>query len=93
MFAVIETGGKQYKVSPGDQIRAERISGEIGERVRLTVLYASEGEAPIAVAEIVDQGRGEKIRVFKKKRRKNYRRSRGHRQSFTELRIVEFMPS
>ena len=98
MFAIVKTGGKQYRVGPGDQIVVERIEGEVGAEVALDqVLAFSDGEisavgTPIVVgatvsAKIVQQPRGTKVLVFKKKRRKNYRRKRGHRQELTVLRI------
>ena len=98
VFAVIRTGGKQYKVSPGDVIRVEKLPGEPGTEVTLEeVLLVGEGpevrigqplvEGARVLATIVEQGRSRKIIVFKKKRRKNYRRKRGHRQFYTDLRI------
>jgi large subunit ribosomal protein L21 len=100
MFAIIKTGGKQYRVGKGDQIVVERIPGDVGAEVSLTeVLAIGDGESssigtplvPDATvrARIVQQPRGGKILVFKKKRRKNYRRKRGHRQELTVLRIEE----
>jgi large subunit ribosomal protein L21 len=98
MFAIVKTGGKQYRVGPGDQIVVERIEGDVGAEVALNqVLAISDGEvnalgtptvANASVrAKIVQQPRGTKVIVFKKKRRKNYRRKRGHRQELTVLRI------
>jgi large subunit ribosomal protein L21 len=100
MFAIVKTGGKQYRVAPGDQITVERIVGEVGSKVALgEVLAIGDAEAStigrptvpdVSVrAKIVQQPRGGKIIVFKKKRRKNYRRKRGHRQELTVLRIEE----
>ena len=100
MFAIIKTGGKQYRVGPGDQIVVERIPGEVGADVALEeVLAISDGDvsaigrptlANASVrARIVQQPRGTKVIVFKKKRRKNYRRKHGHRQELTVLRIQE----
>jgi large subunit ribosomal protein L21 len=100
MFAIVKTGGKQYRVGPGDQIVVERIAGDVGAEVALDqVLAISDGEisalgtptvANASVrAKIVQQPRGTKVLVFKKKRRKNYRRKRGHRQELTVLRIQE----
>jgi large subunit ribosomal protein L21 len=102
MYAVIKTGGKQYRVASGDLVRVERIDGEVGKRVELAevLLIAGAGQAQIGTplvfdarvtAEIVEQGRGEKIIVFKKKRRKGYRRKAGHRQNLTTLRIGEIL--
>jgi large subunit ribosomal protein L21 len=98
MFAIVKTGGKQYRVGPGDQIVVERIAGEVGAEIALSqVLALSDGEtsaigsptvADASVrARIVQQPRGTKVLVFKKKRRKNYRRKRGHRQELTVLKI------
>lgn len=100
MFAVIKTGGKQYKVAPGDTLRVEKLPGEPGETVEIEeVLLVADGEdlkvgAPVVPgarvkATIVEQGRSRKIIVFRKKRRKNYRRKKGHRQYYTVLRIDE----
>ena len=100
MFAIVKTGGKQYRVGPGDQIVVERIEGDVGAEVVLDqVLAISDGEinalgtptvANASVrAKIVQQPRGTKVLVFKKKRRKNYRRKRGHRQELSVLRIQE----
>ena len=95
MFAVVRTGGKQYRVAAGDLIRVERLEGEKGGTVTLgDVLMAGDkigsplvSGASVA-AEIVAQARGPKILVFKKKRRQNYRRHAGHRQDLTILRIT-----
>jgi large subunit ribosomal protein L21 len=100
MFAIIKTGGKQYRVSQGDQIVVERIAGEVGSEVALTeVLALGDGQSgaigtPTVAnasvrAKIVQQPRGTKVLVFKKKKRKNYRRKRGHRQELTVLKIEE----
>lgn len=95
MFAIVRTGGKQYRVAAGDKIAVEKIAGEAGESVSLTdVLLAGEGAdvkagAGITVsAEIVAQAKTDKVFVFKKKRRHNYRRRAGHRQSVTLLKIT-----
>lgn len=99
MFAVIRTGGKQYRVAAGDIIKVERLEGEAGATVTLDqVLMVGEGaDAKVGLplvagasvaAEVVAQDRGPKIIVFKKKRRKNYRRKNGHRQDITVLRIT-----
>lgn len=91
MFAVVRTGGKQYRVAAGDKIVVDKIGGEAGESVSLgDVLFASEGEAKglTVSAEIVAQAKADKIVVFKKKRRQNYRRKAGHRQQHTILKIV-----
>lgn len=97
-YAIIKTGGKQYRVSEGDTIRVEKIQGEVGSSVELDEVLMVGGEAvsvgtPLVsgakvTAEIVAQDRAKKIIVFKMKRRKNYRRKQGHRQPYTELRIT-----
>lgn len=91
MFAVVRTGGKQYRVAAGDKIVVDKIDGEAGARVSLgDVLFASEGEAKglTVAAEIIAQAKADKVIVFKKKRRHNYRRKNGHRQQHTILKIV-----
>ena len=95
MFAVVRTGGKQYRVAEGDLIRVERLEGEKGGSITLgDVLMAGDRiGVPLVsgvsvAAEIVAQARGPKIIVFKKKRRQNYRRKNGHRQDMTILRIT-----
>jgi large subunit ribosomal protein L21 len=98
MFAIIKTGGKQYRVAPGDQIVVERIAGDVGSEIVLSDVLAIGGNATPVIgtplvadaavsARIVQQPRGNKVIVFKKKRRKNYRRKRGHRQELTVLKI------
>ena len=100
MHAVVETGGKQYRVAVGDVVEVEKCDVNVGESLTLNsvlLLQDDEGltldpnalEGASVVAEVTEQGRGKKIHVFKKKRRKNYRRSQGHRQSFTRLKISE----
>ena len=100
MYAVLETGGKQYRVSPGDVVKVERLRGEPGSPVRFDrVLLVAEGDrvtvgtptvAGASVAgEVMRQGRARKIIVFKFKRRKKYRRTQGHRQAQTTVRITE----
>jgi large subunit ribosomal protein L21 len=95
MFAVVRTGGKQYRVAQGDVIKVEKLAGEAGGKVTLTDVLMADGKmgAPLVAgasvaAEIVAQDRGPKIIVFKKKRRQNYRRKAGHRQDLTVLRIT-----
>ncbi len=94
MFAVVRTGGKQYRVAPEDRITVERLPGEAGDTVSLDVLLVAENgalkaaEGVKATAEIVAQNKGEKVIIFKKRRRHNYRRKNGHRQLQTVLRIV-----
>jgi len=101
MFAVIRTGGKQYKVAKDDMIVVETLPGDPGATVRFNevLMIGGEGKAPAigapvleqaaVFAEVVEQTRGDKIIVFKKKRRKGYRRKRGHRQPLTVLRITD----
>ena len=95
MFAIVRTGGKQYRVAPGDKIVVEKLAGETGDTVNLTdVLLAGTGSDLMATAglvvgaEIVAQAKSEKVTVFKKRRRHNYRRKAGHRQQLTILKIV-----
>ena len=95
MFAIVRTGGKQYRVAAGDKIAVEKIEGEAGDTVSLgDVLLAGDGgevkdaKGLTVSAEIIAQTRGEKVIVFKKRRRHNYRRRNGHRQSLTLLRIL-----
>jgi large subunit ribosomal protein L21 len=95
MFAVVRTGGKQYRVAAGDKIAVEKLSGEAGDTITLgDVLLAGEGEtladakAVTVSAEIIAQAKSEKVIVFKKRRRHNYRRKNGHRQQMTLLRIT-----
>ena len=98
MYAIIRTGGKQYRVEKGDVVRVECLEGAVGSTVTLddVLLVAGDGEARVGSprldgasvqATVVEQGRNAKIRVFKYKKRKHYRRTRGHRQSFTAVRI------
>jgi large subunit ribosomal protein L21 len=95
MFAIVRTGGKQYRVAPGDKIVVEKLAGNAGDSIDLTdVLLAGEGsdlkstDGLIVAAEIVAQAKADKVTVFKKRRRHNYRRKRGHRQQHTILKIV-----
>ena len=95
MFAVVRTGGKQYRVAAGDKIAVEKLAGEAGETITLgDVLLAGDGgeiadAAKVTVsAEIIAQAKSEKVVVFKKRRRHNYRRKAGHRQQMTLLRIL-----
>jgi len=96
MFAVVRTGGKQYRVAVGDKIAVEKLAGEAGDTVTLgDVLFAGEGESladasKVTVsAEIIAQAKSEKVIIFKKRRRHNYRRKNGHRQQMTLLRIMD----
>lgn len=95
MFAIVRTGGKQYRVAAGDKIVVEKLDGEAGSTVTLgDILLAGEGSELKATdgltvsAEIIAQAKGEKVIVFKKRRRHNYRRKNGHRQNHTILRIT-----
>jgi large subunit ribosomal protein L21 len=99
MYAVVKTGGKQYRVSAGEKVRIEQIPAEIGAEIVLDqVLLVADGEAvtmgtPLVngaqiKARVVAQGRGEKVRIFKLRRRKHYRRTLGHRQNYTEIEIL-----
>ena len=100
MYAFIKTGGKQYKVSEGDIVKVEKLDGEVGSSVVLdTVLSVGEGdsitigtptvEGAKVMAEIVEQSKGKKVIIFKKKRRQGYTKKQGHRQFFTGLKIQE----
>ena len=98
MYAVIKTGGKQYRVAEGDTLRVEKLAGDIGSSIDLGEVLMVGGDSPKlgaplvdgakVVAEIIAQDRAKKVIVFKKRRRKNYRRKYGHRQPYTELRIT-----
>ena len=99
MFAVIRTGGKQYKVASGDVLTIERLTGDVGSKLTFGEVLLVGGEAAKAGAplvagasvegEILEQGKGEKDIAFKKKRRKNTHRKRGHRQCFTKVKITD----
>ena len=96
MFAVVRTGGKQYRVAAGDKIAVEKLAGEAGDTITLgdVLLAGEEGQVADASkvtvsAEIIAQAKGEKVVVFKKRRRHNYRRKNGHRQQMTLLRITD----
>lgn len=100
MYAVIETGGKQYRVQPGDFVQIEKLEGQEGAAVKFEqVLFASKGDATVWIGkpylsgalvqgEIVGQGRGDKIIITKMKRRKQYRRNQGHRQEYTQVLVT-----
>ena len=98
MYAVVATGGKQYKVSEGDILRVEKLAGEVGQSISLDrVLMVADGEEikigkpvvenAVVNASIVEQGKNKKVLVFKYKRRKRYRKMQGHRQLFTAIKI------
>lgn len=102
MYAVVKTGGKQYRVSKDDILRVEKLAGEAGDQITLDeVLMVGDGgsvtvgeprvDGASVAAEIVDQMRDKKIIVFKKRRRKNYRRKAGHRQHLTVLRVTDIL--
>ncbi len=95
MFAIVRTGGKQYRVAAGDKIVVEKIDGEAGSSVKLSdVLLAGDGgelksvDGLVVSAEVIAQAQGEKVVIFKKRRRHNYRRKNGHRQQHTILKIT-----
>ncbi|HCU85765.1 MULTISPECIES: 50S ribosomal protein L21 [unclassified Methylophilus] len=98
MYAVIKTGGKQYKVAAGDKLKVEKLVGDVGSTVVIDkVLLIANGEsttigAPLVAgakvsATVVSHGRGDKVMIFKMRRRKHYRKTQGHRQSYTEIQI------
>ncbi|NOR49497.1 MAG: 50S ribosomal protein L21 [Desulfuromonadales bacterium] len=99
MYAVIKTGGKQYKVSAGDLLKVEKLDGAVGDTIELNEVLMVGGEevkigTPLlpdakVVAQIVEQGKDKKILVFKAKRRKNSRKKYGHRQPLTRLKITD----
>jgi large subunit ribosomal protein L21 len=99
MYAVVKTGGKQYRVSAGEKLKVEQIPADIGAEIVLSeVLLLANGEdltlgTPLisgaaVTAKVVSHGRGEKVHIYKMRRRKHYRKSQGHRQNYTELEIV-----
>lgn len=97
MYAIVKTGGKQYKVAVGDKLNIEKLDAEVGTDVELTAICVVDGETVIAdpakaaetkvVATVVEQFRGDKVLVFKFKKRKNYKKMRGHRQYLTRVEI------
>ena len=99
MFAIIQTGGKQYKVAVGDVVKVEKLELEVGSKVNFDVLLTSDNGKIVAgnpvvknvtcTAEVVEQGKGDKVVVYKYKPKKNYRRKQGHRQPYTAVKIVE----
>jgi large subunit ribosomal protein L21 len=101
MFAVIKTGGKQYRVAAEDKLQVGKVAGEPGEIIQFGDVLVVGGDTPTlgdptvsgasVAAEVLDQGRGPKVIAFKKRRRKNSRRKRGHRQEFTLVRITEIL--
>jgi large subunit ribosomal protein L21 len=102
MYAVIKSGGKQYRVQSGEQVRVESLPGEVGSVVSFEeVLLVGSGDtvkvgAPLVSgakvkATVVSHGRGDKVRIFKMRRRKHFQKSQGHRQNFTEVRIDDIV--
>lgn len=94
MHAIIETGGKQYRVAPGDVVRVEKLAGDVGSEIELAAKAAFKDEGDLVTggtvkATILGNGRGDKLLVFKFKRKKQYKKTIGHRQSYTEVRIGE----
>jgi large subunit ribosomal protein L21 len=100
MYAVIKTGGKQYKVAAGDYLKVEKLDGEVGSKVVIDkVLMLADGEevtigSPLVAgakvnATVLSHGKGDKVMIFKFHRRKHYRKTQGHRQSFTEIKIED----
>ena len=98
MYAVIKTGGKQYRVAAGDKLKVEKLVGEVGSDITIDqVLMVADGDnvtigAPVIAgaivkAKVVAHGRGDKVLIFKMRRRKHYRKTQGHRQDFTEIQI------
>jgi large subunit ribosomal protein L21 len=102
MYAVINSGGKQYKVSPGDVVRVERLEAKKGDTVELKDVYMIADGDKVSVgkplltsakvtAEVVEEGRGEKLLIFKHRRRKGFRRTTGHRQNYTAIKVKEIL--
>ena len=96
MQAIIETGGKQYRVAPGDVIRVEKLAGDVGAEIELPAKAAFNDGGDLVTggsvkATILGGGRGDKIIVFKFKRKKQYKKTIGHRQSFTEVQVGEIL--
>jgi large subunit ribosomal protein L21 len=98
MYAVIKTGGKQYRVAPGEKIKIEQIPADVGSQIVIDqVLMVGEGESvkvgnPLVsgakvTATVMSHGRGDKVRIFKLRRRKHYQKTQGHRQNYTEIRV------
>ena len=97
MYAVVKTGGKQYRVSPGEKFKVEQIPADIGSEIALEVLMVADGDivtlgTPLVSgtsvkAKVLSHGRGKKVTIFKMRRRKHYQKHQGHRQNYTELEI------
>ena len=91
MYAIVKTGGKQYKVAAGDYLNIEKLDAEVGAKVPLTAIAVADPAKAAKTkveAEVVEQFKGEKQIIFKFKKRKNYKRTRGHRQNLTRVKIV-----
>jgi large subunit ribosomal protein L21 len=98
MYAVIKTGGKQYRVAAGDKLRVEKLAGDVGAEISLGEVLMVGGDAPkigtpmvagaSVTATVMAHGLGDKVRIFKMRRRKHYKKSQGHRQAYTEIRIT-----
>ena len=104
MYAVLKTGGKEYRVSKGDLIRVEKLEGNVGDQVTLkeVLMVSQEGDVQVGTpllthavvtGEIVQHAKGKKVLIFKMKRRKNYRRLRGHRQTYTYIKVNDISVS
>jgi large subunit ribosomal protein L21 len=104
MYAVIKTGGKQYRVIPGERLKVEKLEGDVGSSITIDqVLMVADGDnvtigAPLIAgatvqATVVSHGRGDKVMIFKFRRRKHYRKTQGHRQSYTEIKIGDILAS
>jgi large subunit ribosomal protein L21 len=102
MYAVITTGGKQYKVAPGDVVRVESLDAKKGDTIELKDVYmiadgdnVSVGKPTLpsakVTAEVVEQGRGEKLLIFKHRKRKGFRRTNGHRQNYTAIKVKDIL--
>jgi len=97
MYAVIKTGGKQYRVVAGEKLKVEQIPADIGQEIVLDQVLMLGGESVVVgsplvagakvLAKVISQGRGEKVRIFKMRRRKHYQKRQGHRQNYTEIEI------
>lgn len=99
MYAVVKTGGKQYRVSAGEKLKIEQIAAAVGQEIQLEeVLLVADGDAiqmgaPLiagarVTAKVLKHGRGDKVHIYKMRRRKHYRKSQGHRQNYTEIEIL-----
>ena len=100
MYAVIKTGGKQYRVSSGEKLKVEQLAAEVGSQITIdkVLMVADDDKVSIGTplvkgasvkATVVNHGRGDKIRIFKMRRRKHFKKQQGHRQNFTEIQVEE----